>query len=98
MELLAVAEGLEMTPVGTEVTAVCDSASVVKVGLSISTRGSPGNLGLPVRHREIWQRIQKAAADREVQFVWVKGHKNDVRHNHVDQVSRSVLCAVRWPL
>lgn len=89
MELLALAAGLELVPVGARVTVSCDSASVIKVSRSVLTRGGPGNPGLPVRCRDVWRRVQRAAAERDVTFVWVRGHKNNERHNRVDRTARA---------
>jgi len=45
--------------------------------------------GDPVKNRDLWERLQAAAAPHAVDWRWVKGHSGHPENERVDQLARS---------
>ena len=44
--------------------------------------------GDPVKNRDLWERLQAAAAPHAVDWRWVKGHSGHPENERVDQLAR----------
>lgn len=49
----------------------------------------------PVRNRDLWERLESAAARHEVDWVWVKGHAGHPGNERADRRARAEAEAVR---
>ena len=45
--------------------------------------------GDPVKNRDLWERLQAAAAPHAVDWRWVKGHSGHPENERVDQLART---------
>ena len=50
-------------------------------------RGWKTSGGAPVKNRDLWERLQAAAAQHQVQWIWVKGHAGHVDNERVDALA-----------
>ncbi len=51
-------------------------------------RGWRTSGGSAVKNRDLWERLQRAAAVHQVQWEWVRGHAGDPGNERVDQLAR----------
>ena len=51
--------------------------------------------GGQVKNRDLWQRLQQAAAAHTIQWEWVRGHAGDPGNEHVDRLARTAAEAMR---
>lgn len=49
----------------------------------------------PVRNRDLWERLESAAARHEVEWVWVRGHAGHPENERADRRARAEAEAVR---
>ena len=92
MELLAVITGLEALKKPCDVTVYSDSKYVVDafnnnwidgwVKKGWKTAGKS-----PVKNVELWQRLLKAKASHNVEFIWVKGHAGHAYNERCDTLA-----------
>jgi ribonuclease HI len=47
----------------------------------------------PVKNSDLWQRLEKAEAPHQVEWLWVKGHNGHVENERVDQLARLAIPA-----
>ena len=93
MELMAAIAALEVLTEGCEVTLHIDS-QYVRQGI---TEWMPGWVrrgwktagGDPVKNRDLWERLQQAAARHRIDWRWVKGHNGDPDNERVDRLARA---------
>ncbi|MCM2335770.1 MAG: ribonuclease HI [Pseudomonas sp.] len=93
MELMAAIVALETLTENCEVTLHTDS-QYVRQGI---TEWMPGWVrrgwktagGDPVKNRDLWERLQAAAARHRVDWRWVKGHSGDPDNERVDVLART---------
>ncbi len=78
MEMLAAIEGLEAVPRSSKVTVFSDSRLLVNT----MTLGWKRN-----KNRDLWERLDEAAAARRVSWQWVKGHGDDPMNNEADRLA-----------
>lgn len=78
MEMLAVVQALEATPESTRVIVRTDSQLVVLCGVGRWRRKA--NL-------DLWQRVARACACREVEFEWWRGHCGTPGNERVDELA-----------
>ena len=50
-------------------------------------RGWKTSGGASVKNRDLWERLQAAAAQHQVQWIWVKGHAGHVDNERVDALA-----------
>ncbi|MFK8067619.1 MAG: ribonuclease HI [Gammaproteobacteria bacterium] len=91
MELMAAIMGLESLKRGCTVTLTTDS-SYVKDGITKwlegwKKRGWKTANKKPVKNQDLWQRLEKAANEHEVDWKWVKGHSGHVENDIADQLA-----------
>ena len=53
--------------------------------------------GDPVKNRDLWERLQGAAARHEIHWEWVRGHAGDPDNERVDRLARAAAEACRIP-
>ena len=78
MEMLAAIEGLEAVPPSSAVTVFSDSRLLVNT----MTLGWKRN-----KNRDLWARLDEAAAARRVRWQWVKGHADDPMNREADRLA-----------
>ena len=49
----------------------------------------------PVRNRDLWERLESAAARHDVEWVWVRGHAGHPENERADRRARAEAEAVR---
>lgn len=92
MELLGPIFALEHLTKPCIVTLYSDSQYVVK-GMNEwiagwKVRGWTNSSGRPVANRELWERLETAAARHTTTFQWVKGHAGNEGNERADELSR----------
>lgn len=93
MELLAAIMALEALKSPCEVVLSTDSQYVQKgIGEWLPNwirRGWKTAGGDPVKNKDLWERLQLAAAPHVVKWKWVKGHAGHVENERVDKLARA---------
>ena len=92
MELMAAISALEALREPCEATLHTDS-QYVRQGITLwmpnwVRRGWKTSGGDPVKNRDLWERLNMAAAAHKVDWRWVKGHSGDPDNERVDQLAR----------
>ena len=93
MELMAAIVALETLREPCDVVLTTDS-QYVRRGITEwlanwVRRGWKTAGGDAVKNRELWERLQQAAARHRIDWRWVKGHNGDPDNERVDQLARS---------
>ena len=93
MEMLAAIMALEALKAPCQVVLSTDSQYVQK-GIAEwlpgwIRRGWKTAGGDPVKNKDLWERLQLAAAPHKVQWKWVKGHAGHVENERVDKLARA---------
>ena len=93
MELMAAISALEALREPCEVVLSTDS-QYVRQGIlewlrNWIRRGWKTAGGDPVKNRDLWERLQQAASQHQVEWRWVKGHSGDPDNARVDQLART---------
>ncbi len=83
MELVAAIRGLEATPVGGEVTVASDSQYLVNT----MTKGWKRKA-----NHDLWEELDRLAAERRVDWVWLKGHVGHPENELVDRLANEMAC------
>ena len=93
MEMLAAIMALEALKAPCQVVLSTDSQYVQKgIGEWLPgwiRRGWKTAGGDPVKNKDLWERLQLAAAPHKVQWKWVKGHAGHVENERVDKLARA---------
>ena len=93
MEMLAAIMALEALKSPCQVVLSTDSQYVQKgIGEWLPgwiRRGWKTAGGEPVKNKDLWERLQLAAAPHKVQWKWVKGHAGHVENERVDKLARA---------
>lgn len=92
MELLAAITGLENLKISSSVTLHSDSKYVIdalnKGWLdSWKRRGWKKADKLPVKNRDLWQRLDAAAQAHQIIWKWVRGHAGNVNNERCDELA-----------
>ncbi|MEM7217478.1 MAG: ribonuclease HI [Pseudomonadota bacterium] len=98
MELMAAIAGLEALAPGARVHLTTDS-QYVRQGISSWIKGWKRNgwrtaAGKPVKNKDLWQRLDAAAAPHEVEWFWVKGHSGHPENEAVDAGANAAIDAM----
>lgn len=95
MELTAAIEGLQALKSPSKVTITTDSNYVVKgmtEWLSGWKRNNWKTSGKkPVKNKELWEALEKAAANHSVRWVWVRGHNGHIENERADQLANRAI-------
>jgi len=93
MEMLAAIMALEALKAPCQVVLSTDSQYVQKgIGEWLPNwvrRGWKTAGGEPVKNKDLWERLQLAAAPHKIQWKWVKGHAGHVENERVDKLARA---------
>ncbi len=92
MEMLAAIRALEATPKGARIVLHTDS-QYVKNGITSWIKGWKRNgwknaSKQPVKNKDLWEELDALAAERNVDWRWVKGHAGHVENERVDELAR----------
>ena len=95
MELMAAIQGLEQLKKPVRVTLTTDS-QYVRQGISQWIAGWKRNGWMtsqkkPVKNKELWQRLDAAVAEHQVEWLWVKGHSGHRENEMVDQAANDAI-------
>ncbi len=90
-ELMAVIQALESLNRDCKVKLTSDSQYVLK-GISEwmenwKKRGWKTAAKKPVKNVDLWQRLDKAREDHNVEWVWVKGHSGHIENEIADELA-----------
>jgi ribonuclease HI len=99
MELMAAISALETLKEPCNATLHTDS-QYVRQGITEwmanwMRRGWKTAGGDPVKNRDLWERLQAAAARHRVEWRWVKGHAGDPDNERVDQLARAEAVKIK---
>lgn len=92
MELLAAIHALEALKRPSRITLVTDSA-YVKNGITAwmpawKAKGWQTSARKPVKNVDLWQRLDMARSEHDVQWAWVKGHAGHPENERADALAR----------
>ena len=95
MELMAAIQGLEQLKKPVRVTLTTDS-QYVRQGITQWVAGWKRNGWMtsqkkPVKNKELWQRLDAAVAEHQVEWLWVKGHSGHRENEMVDQAANDAI-------
>ena len=95
MELMAAIQGLEQLKKPVRVTLTTDS-QYVRQGITKWIAGWKRNGWMtsqkkPVKNKELWQRLDVAVAEHQVEWLWVKGHSGHRENEMVDQAANDAI-------
>jgi len=95
MELMAAIQGLEQLKKPVRVTLTTDS-QYVRQGITKWIAGWKRNGWItsqkkPVKNKELWQRLDIAVAEHQVEWLWVKGHSGHRENEMVDQAANDAI-------
>lgn len=91
MELMAVIQALESLKRECKVKLTSDSQYVLK-GINEwmenwKKRGWKTAAKKPVKNVDLWQRLDKAREEHDVEWVWVKGHSGHIENEIADELA-----------
>lgn len=93
MELMAAISALEALKHPCTVVLTTDSRYVIDGIRSWLPRWKSRSwktaAGEPVKNRDLWQRLDQAAARHDVEWRWVKGHSGNDGNERVDELARA---------
>ena len=93
MELLATIKALQAITKNVKVVMHTDSA-YVKNGITSWIDNWVKNNWIstakkPVKNRELWESLLEETSNKDVTWVWVKGHADDANNNNADCLAKS---------
>lgn len=97
MELMAVIMALESLKRPLKVKLYTDSQYVV-LGISDWIKGWKlknwkNSQKKPVKNSELWQRLDLARQNHQIEWCWVKGHAGNIGNERADQLAREAIIA-----
>ena len=102
MELTAVIAALEalpgIAPGAGEIIVYTDSQYVQK-GMTLwmeawKSKGWKTSGKMPVKNRDLWQRLDTLAAGFSIKWAWVKGHAGDELNERCDALTRKAIASL----
>ncbi len=99
MELTAAIAGLEALSRAMDVRLVTDSAylrnGITKWLPAWRRRGWRTADNKPVLNRDLWERLEAAAARHRIEWAWTKGHAGDPTNERADALARTAAEAAK---
>jgi len=99
MELMAAIQGLESLKRPMQATLITDSRYVMdgitKWIHNWKRNGWRTASKKPVKNDDLWQRLDAAMADHDIQWQWVKGHAGHPENERADELARRGVEMVR---
>jgi ribonuclease HI len=89
MEVMAVIAGLQaLKKKGMKVTVYSDSQYVVKaVKEKWLNKWMATNFAKGIKNKDLWVKFYNLAQEQDMNFVWVKGHADNVYNNRCDELA-----------
>ena len=87
MELMAAIRGLESLKRGMRVRIYTDS-TYVKDGITKWIHGWKTAAKKPVKNQDLWQMLDTAISEHNVEWHWVKGHAGHPENDRADELAR----------
>jgi ribonuclease HI len=99
MELMAAIQGLEVLEPESVVSLTTDS-QYVRQGITQWIHGWKRNgwktsQRKPVKNQALWQRLDAAVANHQVEWHWVKGHSGHRENEIVDEAANAAIDAMQ---
>jgi ribonuclease HI len=99
MELMGVISALEQLKTPCKITITTDSNYIVK-GMTEWIQSWIRNKWRnaqkkEVLNRDLWERLLKASAHHEIQWVWIKGHNGHPENEKCDSLAREEITKLR---
>jgi ribonuclease HI len=95
MELMAAIQALEALKRPCKVILTTDS-QYVRQGITEwiegwKRKGWRNSKGEAVKNKELWQRLEQATQDHDIDWRWVKGHSGHPDNERVDQLANRAI-------
>jgi ribonuclease HI len=101
MEMLAAIKALQSLPDNTKVTVYSDSEYLVN-GMNVWLRAwknrgwtTAGGSHQPIKNKDLWEQLELEGKNRQVEYVWVRGHNGTEFNERADylatRASRNVV-------
>jgi ribonuclease HI len=95
MELMAAIQALEALKRPCQVHLTTDS-QYLRQGITCwlpnwKRRGWKTAKRQPVKNIDLWQRLDQAAAQHQVKWLWVKGHRGHMENERADALAREAI-------
>ena len=99
MELMAAIQGLAALKRPSRVVLTTDS-QYVRQGITQWINGWKRNgwrtaAKKPVKNQDLWQALDEALSQHDVEWLWVKGHSGHVENERVDQAANDAIDAMQ---
>lgn len=96
MEMTAVLEALKVLKEPCQVTIYTDSQylrdGITKWIIKWKENGWKTANKLPVKNRDLWEALDQAIQQHEVNWVWIKGHNAHPENERCDELARTAIC------
>lgn len=95
MELTAAIESVNAVPKNIHATIYTDS-TYVKNGITSwinlwKKNNWRSSTGKPVKNQDLWEKLDAVQENKQIEWVWVKGHANCENNNNADFIARSAI-------
>lgn len=100
MELMAAIRGLEALKRGVGQVHLHTDSTYVKDGITQWIHGWKRNgwktaAKKPVKNQDLWQRLDEALSDHEIEWHWIKGHSGHPENERCDELARLAIQQMR---
>lgn len=100
MELMAAIRGLEALKRGVGQVHLHTDSTYVKDGITKWIHGWKKNgwktaAKKPVKNQDLWQRLDEALSDHEIEWHWIKGHSGHPENERCDELARLAIQQMR---
>lgn len=93
MEMTAAIEALKSLPGNTKVTLYSDSEYLVN-GMNVWMRAwknrgwtTAGGAHTPIKNKDLWEELDRQGKNRQVEYVWVRGHNGTEFNERADYLA-----------
>ena len=96
MELMAAIQGLERLKRGVDRVRIHTDSTYVKDGITKWIHGWKKNgwktaAKKPVKNQDMWQRLDEALKDHDIEWHWIKGHSGHPENERCDEMARLAI-------